>query len=301
MSSPIRHAKDLDAALRYAPPRVRNQAEPVPTQASAPPLEWPPWRRRLGNSRTFSGDRAVLEVQRQLALDPDSVPEPPPEFADDPTVWRIVLPMFGAAGIAAVIAWAIVSVPGARLPGHETVHARLPATPISTNVGTQDRLRTAVATGPERPDTKLGGGEEVVQKSGKRALLTVPAGGDATVTERAPPVRAQEPPPAAPMEASLITRRLDRDEVASLVKRGEDFITSGEIASARLVLRRAAEAGDARAALALAGSFDTNLLTKLGMEEVADAAMARLWYERAKQFGSAEASRRLQQLANQVP
>jgi TPR repeat protein len=127
------------------------------------------------------------------------------------------------------------------------------------------------------------------------------AAGAAAAAEPTPRVRVQEPPPAAPMDAGLITRRLDRDEVAALVKRGEDFMMSGEIASARLVLRRAAEAGDVRAALALAGTFDAIPLAKLGLERAADAAMARLWYERAKQFGSAEASQRLQQLANTVP
>ena len=54
---------------------------------------------------------------------------------------------------------------------------------------------------------------------------------------------------------SLI-RHLEPDEVAALVKRGEGFIASGDLASARLVLQRAAEAGEAQAALSLAGTFD---------------------------------------------
>jgi len=99
------------------------------------------------------------------------------------------------------------------------------------------------------------------------------------------------------MAPALITRQLDRDEVMSLIKRGESFVTSGDLASARLVLRRAAEAGDVHAALALAGTFDPNLL---GNGLGADAAMARLWYEQAARLGSAEAPRRLQQLATQV-
>jgi hypothetical protein len=301
VSSPVHHASDLDPALRYAPPSVRhrNQAEPAPTRVSTP-VERPQRSQRLGNDRPFSGDRAFLELQRQLALDPDSDPEPPLKLADDPTAWRIVRPIFGAAGIAAIAAWAIVSLPGAGLLGNEPVRAHPSIKPISTNVGRQDRLRTAMATEADQPDTKPGGGKAVAQESGNRALLYVAAGA-AAAAEPTPRVRVQEPPPAAPMDAGLITRRLDRDEVAALVKRGEDFMMSGEIASARLVLRRAAEAGDVRAALALAGTFDAIPLAKLGLERAADAAMARLWYERAKQFGSAEASQRLQQLANTVP
>jgi len=87
--------------------------------------------------------------------------------------------------------------------------------------------------------------------------------------------------------------------VVSLINRGEDLIKSGDLSSARLALRRAAEAGDARAALLLAGTFDSNLLEKMSFQDwKADAAMARFWYERAAQLGSAEASGRLQQLAN---
>jgi TPR repeat protein len=114
------------------------------------------------------------------------------------------------------------------------------------------------------------------------------------------------PPPAVPQTApDPITRHLDADELASLLKRGEELINSGDLASARLVLRRAAEAGDTRAALQLAGTYDPNLLEKFGFQEhAADVAMARLWYQRAAQFGSAEAPRRLQQLTtktNSVP
>jgi TPR repeat protein len=95
------------------------------------------------------------------------------------------------------------------------------------------------------------------------------------------------------MPPDFVTRQLERDEVALLVKRGADFITSGDLSSARLVLQRAAEAGDMHAALALAGTFDPNLLAQ---SFAADVVMARFWYERAKQLGSSEAPRRLEQL-----
>ena len=55
------------------------------------------------------------------------------------------------------------------------------------------------------------------------------------------------------------------------------------------------------AALTLAGTFDPNVLKTLGFQEgAADIAMARLWYERAEKFGSAEAPRRLQLLATAI-
>ncbi len=102
-------------------------------------------------------------------------------------------------------------------------------------------------------------------------------------------------------------RQLDRQEIADLIKRGEGFIAAGDLASARLVLQRAAEAGDSQAALMLAGTYDPILLEKIGIQGFSpdiirgfapDIALARTWYELAKQFGSKEAVRRLEMLAS---
>jgi hypothetical protein len=113
-----------------------------------------------------------------------------------------------------------------------------------------------------------------------------------------PPAQQQTPP--APQQATVEQRRLDPNEVNFLVKRGEELLTTGDIASARLLLRRAAEAHDARAALALAASYDPIELKRLGVYgSTPDVVAARDWYEKAKQFGSREAPRRLELLASQ--
>jgi TPR repeat protein len=94
------------------------------------------------------------------------------------------------------------------------------------------------------------------------------------------------------------TRALDAEEVVMLTKRGEELIAQGDIAAARLMLTRAAEAGDARAALALGATYDADVLRKLGVLGVAgDAAQARAWYAKAAEYGSGEATRRLEQFA----
>jgi hypothetical protein len=96
----------------------------------------------------------------------------------------------------------------------------------------------------------------------------------------------------------FVTRQLDRGELASMLQRANDFIKSGDLSSARLLLERGAQAGDARATLTLAGTFDPNVLKTLDFQEgVADIAMARLWYDRAQRLDAAEAQRRLQELA----
>jgi hypothetical protein len=111
--------------------------------------------------------------------------------------------------------------------------------------------------------------------------------------------------PAAAAVAELTTpgdavHHLDPDVVASLLRRADALIASGDVAAARLVLRRAADAGNARAAMTLAGTYDPEFLEKLGGVHgiVPDVAMARSWYEKAKKFGSAEAPQRLEMLAS---
>ena len=108
----------------------------------------------------------------------------------------------------------------------------------------------------------------------------------------------QEQPVAGSSLPTLAKRQLDREEITVLLKVGKDLIASGDIAAARLTLKRAADAGDAEAALALASTYDPYVLRELKVYGFsADAAMARAWYEKAKDFGSAVAPRRLEILA----
>jgi hypothetical protein len=110
--------------------------------------------------------------------------------------------------------------------------------------------------------------------------------------------RAVTPAAAAPPFIAASTRRLPHEEVVVLLRRGEDLVASGDIAAARLLLQRAAESGDARAALALAATHDPLVLEQMRTHGItADAGLARAWYEKAKQFGSVEASHRLEMLA----
>ncbi len=107
---------------------------------------------------------------------------------------------------------------------------------------------------------------------------------------------AQQPAPQQQAEA----RTMSPEEVGSMLKRGEELLMQGDIASARLLLQRAADAQDARAAFALAASFDPIELKRLGVYGATpDVTKARDWYERAKQYGSREAPRRLELLASQ--
>ena len=106
----------------------------------------------------------------------------------------------------------------------------------------------------------------------------------------------EEAPPATKPKSQTINQP-PPDETAALLKRGIELIASRDFAAARLVLRRAAEAGNARAAFALAGTYNPITLGELQAHGLSpDLATARHWYERAIELGSPDASRELQVL-----
>jgi TPR repeat protein len=99
------------------------------------------------------------------------------------------------------------------------------------------------------------------------------------------------------MPATVTTPLLDRDEINAMLGRARNFLSTGDVAAARVVLRRAAASDDPQAALALGGTYDPSVLKKLGIISFhADPAMARDWYRKAAALGSADASLRLEQL-----
>jgi hypothetical protein len=98
--------------------------------------------------------------------------------------------------------------------------------------------------------------------------------------------------------SELSVARVDREQLDFLVKRGVGLITEGDIVAARILLQRAAELRDARAAFALGATYDPIMLTMLQAHGVtADARVALDWYKKASEFGSHEASQRLNVLA----
>jgi len=106
-------------------------------------------------------------------------------------------------------------------------------------------------------------------------------------------------PTAAPAPATKLVREMDPQQVKLLMQQGEQFLAAGDVITARTVFQRAAEAGNAAAALALGATYDPDVLAKMGARGVnPDVQKARIWYERAKEYGSSDAPRRLEALAN---
>jgi len=142
------------------------------------------------------------------------------------------------------------------------------------------------------------------------------AGASAASTAAAPPAppiapapqqpqAMASPPPAAPAVATPPApaepiRELSPNEIAGLVRRAQEFLASGDLQGARLLLKRAADAHDARAALLLAKTFDPIALRQFSAtaDPGPDLAQARNWYQKAREWGSPEAQRQLDALAS---
>ena len=105
--------------------------------------------------------------------------------------------------------------------------------------------------------------------------------------------------PLPPQPTAAGARRMDADELAGLLKRAKGMLAVGDIASARLLLERAAEAQEAEAALMLGTTYDPLVVGNQDMRSITpDPAMARQWYQKAAALGSADARRRLSELKN---
>jgi hypothetical protein len=100
-------------------------------------------------------------------------------------------------------------------------------------------------------------------------------------------------------EAAVPRKTLDAETLAALMKRARSLLALGDIAAARLLLERCANAQDAPAAFLLAQTYDPAVLGVRDVRSTApDPEMARNWYRTAASLGSADAQQRLAQLQN---
>jgi len=170
-----------------------------------------------------------------------------------------------------------------------TVSARA-TSPAATQPPTRDEIAVAL---------------RAAQQSVAPAETAAPMAAVAPLAVAAAPPAAAVPPPAAapqvaaapPTVAAPPPRRLAPDELATLMTRAKALLAAGDISPARLLLERAAEAQEATAALMLAQTYDPTVWGTHDMRNInTDPVLARTWYQRAAQLGSADAQRRLSQL-----
>ena len=115
----------------------------------------------------------------------------------------------------------------------------------------------------------------------------------------ASPPAAAAPAVATPQAQAEPIRELSPNEIAALVRRAQELLASGDLQGARLLLTRAADAHDARAALLLAKTFDPTASRQFSAADAGpDVDQARNWYQKAEEWGALEARRQLEALAS---
>lgn len=266
----------------------------------------------LGASDVFDIEAAMAGTVRTgrwtpRSLDPVMMPAPPKPQLDGPG-WGTLMRFGGAICAAAIVALVLtgtLSLPSIGIsfspgesanaaPSANEVPGLRQAAALTQPVAVAAASASLPAPVARQPDAVAAGTKP-------SDVLAAYASLDDAEIELKP--KGEAPPTAiAALQPKLPEiRAIERDEIDALIKRGQTLLAEGDIASARLVLRRAAEGGDANAMLVLAGTYDRVELAKLKVVGVApDHAQAKHWYTKAVEQGSAEAVRRLQQLAQRA-
>lgn len=208
---------------------------------------------------------------------------------------RIVAAVLAASAIAVPVALfqsdinRLLTVNATSWMGAAANEAAAPANPPAARQGpvkdaarvTNTMLASADAQGVPAPATPSREAIATAYQSALQAQAPAPV----------PTQVAAQPAPPPPAKS------LDADTLAGLMARARSLMTVGDIAAARLLLERAANAQDATAAFLLAQTYDPAVLgTKDTRSITADAVAARDWYRKAAELGSAEARQRLSQL-----
>lgn len=327
MSSPV--DRDRDERSMYAPLHSRQDdpsdavmeaAERLKQRRNTPHYEERMARRRHEDevaARVQSDDletemgRIVRDSWRPSAFDPVPVPPPPKrrfgrtpvpaETTRPPKVtWPMAARVVGAVAAAALVALFVsganpfASFGSSFSSSERNANAAMLADEPAGGFRTA-RMTPAVATeqvaAPEKGVALAAYAPPPASASTLTPADIAAAAPQTTAPQPGAPSVAAEPRVAAPEPL-----KLDRAEIASLLKRGQELVTQGDIAGGRLLLQRAADAGDAQAALALAATFDPRVLAEMKVIGVAgDEARAREWYKKAAALGSVEATRRLAQ------
>jgi hypothetical protein len=224
------------------------------------------------NNRRHSGERAGNGFQSPRSLEPERLP-PPPEMS--------------RRNILAPLGIVVASILVATIAYYFAVGGWVPPSEPAPGPQTRSFDPTVIAplswsTGQQASWPTMAQGNDKRSSEGKTMAMVQPG-----------EPGAQIPP------ASKATRVLDPNEIKLLMNQGQQFIAAGDVVTARNVFQRAAEAGDADAAVALGATYDPIAFAKLGVAGLrADVEKARTWYQKAESLGSAEATRRLAILAN---
>jgi hypothetical protein len=251
----------------------------------------PPWKRKPRHE-VFEGDVAIVELRSRLALGSEPIPEPAVPFSTAPTFSGFPRLMSGVA-MAAAVAGVAGYLWGFKLS------TKIPElTPASGQGNVVAALSPPVAgLKTSNPDFD----RSAAARTASTGLAPVDRRG---ATNPVTTVDAAQRPPLLPMPPQTVSPSVaprpsvapeDASVIAAKMKIGVELMTYGEVSAARVMFQRVAEAGEAAGAFALAETYDPLVLGGLRLRErvMPDLALARTWYERARDLGSPEARDRI--------
>jgi hypothetical protein len=199
---------------------------------------------------------------------------------------RFSLGLCGAAALTAIgmglfihaTGHGVATIASPTIPGPTSVPRPAPANLIPAPVA-----ETQVAgSGTGAPGTSA-----LAESSIALAISSAPTNSAATAYQ--PPAVVAASPAPAPI-AQTAGAHLLPEEVTALLVRGDALLGSGDIVSARLCYERAAEGGDAQAALRLGETYDPAFLARAHLNGVrGDTTAATQWYRYALALGATEA------------
>jgi TPR repeat protein len=239
----------------------------------------------------FEGDAAAIELRARLKQARGGIP---PMAVRDPAPSRLgaAFRFIGFVMIAAALAGAAGYVVGTvKL---STKSARLAKSDLLAAASTEADMPLAPLMLPEPRNPPDHDSEpqtaaiDTATVTSDRASDDAPAGGGAQQPGRP----ASRPAPQPPLP------RPDASGIAARMKIGSDLMAAGDVAAARTMFQRVAEAGDAAGAFALAETYDPAVLKTLHLRGgiTPDPVLARRWYEKARDMGSSAAPERISRL-----
>jgi hypothetical protein len=299
------HHRNSDSGQGDTP--ARNQIQPVFERPDQPLVEKRSQREPASRGARAFGDHHAL---RQRGLRPNLVLTQLADVLKWPVLERIGILFIMVSAVASVVvlllsheeslndsglppssslAWRGSAVPSVKSTRIESAmlddgsaaaaHSLRPVSPSETESQRPPRS-TFIPPKQSASKAEITGGSALNEPN--------PPASDTLPTTNAVPISVPRSATAAPSDPALL---LDNDEMTRLIKRGKDFLKQGNFASARLLFKRAADAGSAEAALALGSSYDPSVIKQLGAVSITpDIEGALKWYETAADRGSAEAA-----------
>jgi hypothetical protein len=301
MVAPVREPDDgkpskgepLRSALAKGAPKPVSIAPSGRGTEETPDVPWRRSRRR----EAFEGDIALTELRSRLG----------PERIPDPVVARSTAPAFSGLLRLTSAVTIVAAVAGAA--GYLWGFKLSTKTPELTRASRQANVPPALSTPAASVTVSSRDFDQpTAARTASTGLASVDTRGaadplssaDAAQRSAALPTPRQTVSPSAALPRPVMTE--DPSVIAAKMKIGVELMTYGEVAAARVMFQRAAEAGEGAGAFALAETYDPLVLGGLRLREgiTPDVALARAWYERARDLGSLEARDRISRLA-QLP